>query len=43
MYKRAQCLYPHPGQPPDREDTQPQLGGGVQEPHHTASPHVLWE
>ena len=43
MYKRAQCLYPDPSQPPDRADPQPQLGGRVQEPHNDTSPHVLWE
>ena len=43
MYKRAQCFYPDPGKPPDREDPQPQLGGRVQEPDNDTSPHVLWE
>ena len=43
MYKRAQCLYPHPGQPADREDPQPQLGGGLQKLNNDTSPHVLWQ
>ena len=43
VYKRAQCLYPHPGQPADREDPQPQLGGGLQKLNNDTSPHVLWQ
>ena len=41
MYKRAQRLHPHPGQPADRENPQPQLGGGLQKLNNDTSPHVL--
>ena len=41
VYKRAQRLHPHPGQPADRENPQPQLGGGLQKLNNDTSPHVL--
>ena len=43
LHERAECVHPDPGKPPDRADTEPELGGRVQVPHHYPPPHVLWK
>ena len=41
LYKRAERVYPLPGQPADRADPEPQLGGRLQGPHHHTPHDVL--
>ena len=41
MHQRAQRVHPPTRQPAHRADPEPDLGGGVQGPHHGAHPHVL--
>ena len=43
MYKWTQCVHPNPRKSADREDTQSQLGSGLQESYYDTSPHVLWK
>ena len=43
LHQRAERVDPDVGQLADRENAEPELGGGLQGAHHHPPPHVLWQ
>ena len=43
LHQRAERFDPDVGQLADRENAEPELGGGLQGAHHHPPPHVLWQ